>query len=308
MDLIREIRNHFVAIEHDTAIAISLPDEYEAWVVRFGEKIGVAIPCVLKEAFYEYFASLQIEYLPHAHIEGTAKELLVLYVEDSEMFPREMALEFAAICADFVSPGEKGENRKFITSTPVEWWKKWKELVGNRNADLAVHALFGELFFYRWLLEHGKNAQWTGCQYKKVDFICDKDRYEVKSTLSAYSNDVIVHGQFQLLIEEDKPLYLVFCRLEERKGGMSVDQLIDDLVKMKGDRTFLEKEIDKLGYKKGMNDRKRTFKILEMKLFNVDNKFPRIVSKSFKNNKIPDGVIRIEYSVDLSNLEYTVLC
>lgn len=307
MDLITEIRNHFVAIGNNVAIPLSLPADFQAWVIHTGTKIGVAIPCKLRDDFYEYFASVQIEYLPNAGFKGVVKELLFLYVDNNEVPVRELSFNFAAICSDFVSPGDNGKNRKDIVKSPVRWWKKWKELVGNSNSEKTVHGLVGELYFYYWLLRQGKDPQWTGCKYQKIDFICSGDNYEVKSTISPYSNEVIVHGQFQLLLEGNKPLNLIFCRFEERKDGESIDSLLDKLCKFGVKRSVLENDVGKLGYKKGLYDRKRRFKLLEMKQYQVDGKFPRIVANSFKNNKLPLGIIRVQYSIDLSNLPFKLL-
>ena len=46
------------------------------------------------------------------------------------------------------------------------------------------------------------------------------------------------------------------------------------------------------------------YRILEARLYNIDENFPKITLKSLKNEKLPKGIIKIEYIVELDDIEY----
>ena len=49
---------------------------------------------------------------------------------------------------------------------------------------------------------------------------------------------------------------------------------------------------------------KKTYKVLEIRKYNIDDRFPKIVSNNFKDNKIPENIINIKYVIDLDGIEY----
>ena len=46
--------------------------------------------------------------------------------------------------------------------------------------------------------------------------------------------------------------------------------------------------------------------MLEKRKYEVDDKFPKITKASFKDDRIPESVIQITYTIDLDGLDYTV--
>ena len=46
--------------------------------------------------------------------------------------------------------------------------------------------------------------------------------------------------------------------------------------------------------------------VLEKRKYEVDDKFPKITKASFKDERIPESVIQITYTIDLDGLDYTV--
>ena len=48
-----------------------------------------------------------------------------------------------------------------------------------------------------------------------------------------------------------------------------------------------------------------TFKVLEKRKYEVNDSFPRIVRESFKGNHVPDQIVQIQYTIDLSGMEST---
>ena len=49
------------------------------------------------------------------------------------------------------------------------------------------------------------------------------------------------------------------------------------------------------------------YRILEARLYNIDDKFPKITLNSLKNNELPKGIIKIEYIVDLDDIDYETI-
>ena len=61
----------------------------------------------------------------------------------------------------------------------------------------------------------------------------------------------------------------------------------------------IEAELEKSGFEEGTSDRKRKYKVLEVREYNVDDSFPRVTVDSFKNGKMPAAVVQFTYSIDL---------
>ena len=45
---------------------------------------------------------------------------------------------------------------------PVEWWKNWRQLIGNAITEKKSYAVLGELLMYEYLLQKGVNVEWGG--------------------------------------------------------------------------------------------------------------------------------------------------
>lgn len=302
MSLLAEIRTIFTGLSMGSARALELPSEYPAWVIRTKEGlIGAGIPCKRDEPLYEKFSMVRLQYMA-VQIAGRTQDILFLYIEPEDADIEEVAQKFASLCADFVQPGEEGTNRLSILENPATWWQRWKELMGNRNTDQQIHAIAGELFFYRWILQQGMEVSWTGGSHKRVDFSSAEDDYEVKSTLQRYGMTVTIHGEYQLKCAPHKKLWLILCRLEETEGGESINDLVEELCQLGISRDELELELDKLGFKLGMSSRKKGWHLLELKRYPVTEEFPRITTDDFVGGKFPEGITRLQYDVDLANL------
>ena len=308
MDFITALRNDMVGLKAESVLSIQqLAPEYEAWLIHTDNKIGVGIPCSREEAFYEKFSSVCLAYLPAVLISNEKKSVLWLYMNRKDVSNRVLR-EFATICGNFVMPGEEGTARKRILENPLDWWQSWKEIIGNRKGELQVHSVIGELMVWYYLLKQRKKAEWTGNKRTRVDFVVnDSTSVEVKSTLNRYSSEVTVHGQFQLLLNEKVPLQLVFCRMEENGHGFSIDDMKKILLQAGVEADVLERELEEMGFVSGSSNRRRKFTLIEMRKYMVDENFPRITPEQFRTGKIPAGVIRIEYTIDLANIVYKQL-
>ena len=83
-----------------------------------------------------------------------------------------------------------------------------------------------------------------------------------------------------------------------------IDELVDELGKLGYGRERLENEVRKAGFEKGTSARSKKYKILEKRKYLVDSSFPQITDNSFKGDKLPNNIIRIEYVVNLDGIDY----
>lgn len=292
MELVEEIKKWFSNSDINRAYNIRcLDNKYPAYVIRLDSGIGVAIPYD-GEAFSESFANVEI-YSEDLNING--KNICCLILISHVEFTRN---EFAVICAGFVDPGMDGCERLKILKTPIIWWKNMKYLIGNIAVEKKTYSVLAEMIVLYRVLKQGNKAVWNGINYGSHDITTAFEDYEVKSTLSRYEKIITIAGQFQLT--SSRKLSIIFCRLEKDVNGIDIEQMVEKLVSIGENREDLEIKLKKIGYGIGRSARKEKYIVHEMLKYNVDDKFPRIVPELFITGKIPNGIKRITYDVDLS--------
>ncbi len=297
MEILEEIRENFASIRNGAREIKSLSKEYPAMVIRDGGGYGVIVAFDDERDIYEKFANSRL-YTAFLAIGGTEKKYLILSCAlDS------LRYEFAAVCAQFVEPGPNGINRSNLMRDPLAWWKRWRELMGNAIYDKEAYSVVAEMIVLDQLYANDDTVEWAAVNSGSHDIEGCKIDYEVKSTIKRYGATVTIAGQHQL--QSIKRLQLYFCRLEQSKNGVSINDMEDKLVARGYDKDKLEKQLDRLGYECGASIRDKKYKVLEKRKYEVDNKFPKITKDSFKDDHIPKSVTQITYTIDLDGLEYT---
>ena len=190
-----------------------------------------------------------------------------------------------------------------MLENPLNWWKRWKELVGNGIKERAVYSVIAEMYVLEHKLKSDPSAEWTATRMGSRDIECNGESGEVKSTCKRYGAEINISGQHQL--EHKKPLYLYFIRMEESLEGISVNDMKKRLVNAGYDSGKLEIELQHQGFERGASIRERKYRILEKRKYVVDESFPYITKESFKNNQLPSGITHIVYTVDLDAVSYT---
>ena len=293
MELLDELKNWFAFGFPGNAITIgSIEKDHPAWVVRFKDEFGVAVP-YNGVPVNEEFANARI-YDRDLLFDGETRHCLVL-ISESENTRN----EFAIFCADFVDPGEDGKHRQELLDTPVLWWKRWKNLIGNAIVEKQPYAVLGELITLYYLIGKGINPVWMGPKKSSSDIVADDSNNEVKSTIARYGKSVVISGQFQLNVDN---LYLFFLRFEKQAHGVSINDMVRKLVNVGQDEYELNRSLKKLGYGIGNSAREEKYTLLEMLKYPVDDTFPKIVPESFVGGAIPNGVSHITYEVSLELL------
>lgn len=299
MTLLEEIRDGFAAMRSCGVMRINnLPDEYPAYIIRIADGYGVAISVEMSMEVAEKFNSCKFR-TGLLSINGTSSNHLMLISAFDEY-----RYEFASFCAELLSPGKNGKDRKALLEAPLDWWIKWKGLIGNGIKDRAPYAVIAELCVLEAQLLIDPSARWTATISGSHDIECDSKSCEVKSTVQRYGAEVSFTGQHQLV--HNKPLFLYFLRMEKSLEGFSVNDMKKKLIQAGYDSGQLEIELQRQGFDPGASVRDEKYKILEKRKYVVDDSFPCITKESFKDNKMPFGITRIVYTVDLDALSYTV--
>lgn len=299
MRVIDEIREHFAAISKFGALEIkSLSKEYPGYVVRIPDGIGVAIKVDEKLEISEKFNSCKFFTCPLG-IEEIGSNYLVLCSPFDEY-----RYEFASLCTEFVEPGEDGKHRINLLEDPYSWWNRWSELVGNTSREQRVYNVIAEMITLEQKIKEDPTTVWTTTKSGSHDIECAEEGYEVKSTIKRYGATITISGQHQLSYQ--KKLWVYFYRMEESLDGVSINDMKDSLIRLGYEESKIEIELERLGFERGSNIRNKKYKVLEKRKYTVDETFPRIVNESFKNDKLPDAIIRIEYTIDLDGIPYTV--
>lgn len=303
--------NTFEEIKHNLADLIegsepinSLPAEYPAWTIRSPEgRYGAAVIYFGSEPIRENFHNCQIR-TEYWFLSGRKEKCLVLSSTDEEL-----RNEFAAVCAQFVYPGENGEERRRLLAEPIAWWKQWRDLMGNSVYEQEVYNVIAELMALEKQFIKNHNTEWQAIKGGSHDIESDDEAVEVKSTIKRYGSLITIAGQHQL--ESKKPLWIYFYRMEETNHSLSEDTAsINDMVKrlmtIGYDRVKLEKGLKKLGFESGLSIRKKKYRVIEKKKYRVNDSFPKITDESFIGGVKPKGIEKIQYQVNLEILEPTL--
>jgi hypothetical protein len=296
MVILNELKSFFASKENGAVLLESMPINYPAYAVRRHGIFGVAIEWGFDKNVSEFFSSVHLHTV-HSTIEGENKNLLVLS-SDREEYRN----EFASVCAQFIDPGENGRYRVALLEDPIEWWKSWKNLLGNASLERTPYTVLCEMIALHHVLSFDPTAQWTASQSGTHDIESERECYEVKSTKMRYGSTITISSQHQLLAP--KPLSLFFVRVEESPTGVSINAMADILVSSGYDSVLLENQLAKMRYEKGASDRDKKYAILEKRVYVVDDSFPRITAESFKGDVIPSSILSITYTVDLEGIPY----
>lgn len=275
-----------------------LDPQYPGWTIKFSDCYGVAIPYSGSESINEFFSNAHIKSDALVERNGIEHKAIVLTAGFS------VAQEpFSTLCEGLLSPGENGKNRNLITQSPVSWWQDWKELLGNRNIEERIYDTLGELCVFKYLTSTGKEANWDGPNSSTYDIEIESGFVEVKSTTSRSKREVTISNHFQL-DPPGKKLDLVLCQFEPSVlNGISIDQVVEDLIGMGISHDYLNSRLAKKGLEEGMSARKRTFILHDMLRYRITEKFPRITPASFIGGVMPLGITKITYTVSLDGLE-----
>ena len=224
---------------------------------------------------------------------------------------------FDVIASEIAAELDKGDPREIITRIISKWRRFWGHSPKEILPYEKILGLFAELWFlYNWLFKKMDVTRainsWRGPFSSRHDFEMKGLSIEVKATTSQQSRVHKINGIDQLSPPENGSLMFFSLRIREEQGAENDLPSIVGLLqeKLKGNINSLSKFENTLavaGYSPVYNDEylKLKFRIVDQRLFNVTNEFPRIITDSFVGG-LPSGVGTIEYTINLDG--YDKLC
>ncbi len=262
------------------------------YVVKDNGWYGVGIDIGLdKTEFYEKFENVKL-LTKIKYFSNSNHKMLELITNQTELME-----QFSLVCFDFINKFDNEQINENIIKKANDWWHEWNKLLGNVMKSEKDYDFLGELLVLDHVIKCNPDAKYSNLASHDIETL--EYSIEVKTTTEKYNSQIHVNSQYQLENNTKKPLKLVLVRLERSQIGYSINDIIDSL-KNKNYDTESIKKINNIG-SSSLNEK---YRILEARLYNIDSSFPRITLKSLKNEELPKGIIKIEYIVDLDDIEY----
>ena len=297
--LIEELKNNWAGTPSGMLMnVVSLTNAgYETWTMKNRSEYGVAVPIQSEEEISEYFSGAHLYTDKKILNDKDVRNVLFLTCEKENIIE-----PFAALCAELITTGEKGELRRELELNPLTWWSQWKELLGNKSVDFRTYDVLGELWVLKYLAEHGEQAEWNGPNGASYDIDCNDFFVEVKSTTARSKKQITLSNLFQLDPPEGQKLYLVLCQFESAQEGISINSLVEDLERLGYSSVGINEKLSRLGLEKGKTARKRNYMVHAVTKYAVNEGFPAIRPSSFIGGTLPEGVMSITYTVTLDGV------
>jgi hypothetical protein len=213
--------------------------------------------------------------------------------------------EFGHIVSDILAALSHGAAPAAVCRNSLE---KWRDLLRGNDVrgldDNTAVGLFGELFVLRRLarLASSKLGFWTGPAGGRFDFMGRDVAIEVKTSTRRYGRLLQISGETQLDAPAGVALHLLFLRLEKiPAGGETLGDILADLVSAGLSAIEIDRRLELLGLEpSGVKADGRRFRVLENRLYEVNDAFPKIVPASFAGGVLPPGAFHLRYVIDLS--------
>ena len=265
------------------------------YVIKDNGWYGIGIDINLdKTEYFEKFENVRL-ITKIKYFSNENHKLLELITDKADLIE-----EFSLVCFDFINKFDNEKVNEDIIEKANKWWEEWKKLLGNVLKSERDYDFLGELLALNYVLNEDGNATYSNLASHDIEL--PQYSIEVKTTTEKYNAEIHVNSQYQLENNTDMPLNLIFVRLEKSQIGYSINDVIKSLKLKNYDINSLSR-LEKIGTS-SINEK---YRILEARLYNIDDKFPKITLNSLKNNELPKGIIKIEYIVDLDDIDYETI-
>ncbi len=265
------------------------------YVIKDNGWYGIGIDINLdKTEYFEKFENVRL-ITKIKYFSNENHKLLELITDKADLIE-----EFSLVCFDFINKFDNEKVNENIIEKANKWWEEWKKLLGNVLKSEKDYDFLGELLALNYVLNEDGNATYSNLASHDIEL--PQYSIEVKTTTEKYNAEIHVNSQYQLENNTDMPLKLIFVRLEKSQIGYSINDVIKSLKLKNYDVNSLSR-LEKIGTS-SINEK---YRILEARLYNIDDKFPKITLNSLKNNELPKGIIKIEYIVDLDDIDYETI-
>lgn len=218
---------------------------------------------------------------------------------------------FSAIAQDLIRSVRQstGPLRDSILSALGRWRAFWSVKTAGMTREDAL-GLFGELWFLRrWLgpVTATIMKRWQVTDAARHDFQWRGASVEVKTAATQTAGPPIHHvaSLEQLADPQEGDLYLFSLQVcEDALGANTLHSLVESLTaELRDDFQTLSEFNDKLaarGYSPADQQAPaRPLRILAERLYRADMTFPRLIRASFQPAGPPNGIVGVEYLIDL---------
>ncbi len=183
----------------------------------------------------------------------------------------------------------------------------WRMLFSGADNLAIEKGLIGELYLLRHLITRHNHpiTIWDGPLGGTKDFRLPDQNIEVKTTSVRTGYLVEISGLFQTVSLQAREK-LLFIRLEQTSNGpLSVRSLRDEILALTNETEELNRRLE--DFPPELFESPNRWEVLEAVVMDIDARFPRISEHSFVNQQLPDGIVQIKWTADLSMLDKTRL-
>ena len=252
-------------------------------------------------------------------IEST-KIINVNYYRDSENYWLSFDLEdnkfqnlFYTFCSDMVNSlsglSDAKDELEYIKNRFYNWKKMFQNVTIKELSEEKEQGIFGELYFlYKYMIpKYGVDTSilsWAGPLKFNKDFSINDTWYEIK-TSSVSSTNIKITSLSQLDSENEGFLSIVKVEKmsQEFNGNLSsvynlIQLIMSQITTIKVQDDFLNKLVE-YGLGPDNNFGSRQFDVKNVKLYFVNNKFPRLT----KNEITYEEIDNVSYLLNLTGIE-----
>lgn len=270
----------------------------------------VLLPVPAGTAIAEDRRSAGVQIRRHTLIDGEEDRLFV----DITCSKPHLHEIFSLIAADMLRQLRSDDRQPDrLCHVVLNRWRELLERAARTEPSLeTIVGLFGEMTVLRHAVRQSLGAFrcWAGPEGARHDFVSARASLEVKTTLRRRGRFAEINGHEQLEQLDGRALYLSVLRLEEvNDRGECLRDLLEELMALGVDAALLVASMEKAGVAPEHLEvaSTRRFVITDHVYYVVDETFPKITSRSFASGSLPQGVLGLRYTIDLSGPNPTAL-
>jgi hypothetical protein len=192
-----------------------------------------------------------------------------------------------------------------VQETVTEFRDLLGQSIRREVPDASIYGLVGELVVLNELTKIDPDAvlSWVGPFEERHDFRRGLHALEVKTSSRSDAGQVSISSVDQLAEPTGGSLNLIHVKLERSENGsLSVGVLYDELVARTTQRKRFEDAMSAVGCSAGGRDdwNRLSFNLEGFSGYQVVDGFPRVSTRNFIGNTIPNGILKVQYVINLN--------
>lgn len=295
LDLLNEVLKLQI-LEVNKVYPIKQQEDDVVFLVRGLSDYSIAIPFNDERKFDESFVGIDLKTNKLNYKEQEFKVLYLSMIDTGDL------QKFAYVGVEFIDI----KNRSSLLANPYKWIDSWKDMFGDAKKKYLITDVLAELITLKCIYEYDKTAKWEGPDDNTHDIVCSDKVVEVKSTTNKTNSYVSINSKFQLKDGINEKLYLV--RLEAKPYALSIDKVVNELIKLGYNEYELNEKLEKMGYKSGNRIRKVTYDVLSITEYDVnDINFPTITIEQINALTNTKNIVNYTLTLDMSTINGKII-